>query len=54
MFTVFNFHHKIKYDHNIDPDLIHVSDDYGGFVKTSSRSLIHVYPPLRKDLIPDS
>lgn len=28
MFTVFNFRHKIKYDHNIDPDLIHVSDDY--------------------------
>lgn len=52
MFTVFNFRHKIKYDHNIDPDLI--SDDYGGFVKTSSRSLIHVYPPLRKDLIPDN
>lgn len=33
MFTVFNFRHKIKYDHNIDPDLIHVSDDYGRFVK---------------------
>lgn len=38
MFTIFNFCHKIKYDHNIDPDLIHVSDDYGRFVETSSRS----------------
>lgn len=42
----------------IDTDLVYlhnyVSDDHGRFVKTSSRSLMHVYPPLRKDLIPDN
>lgn len=55
MFTEFNFRRKIKYDHTIDQDfIIHLSDDYGRFVNTSSRSLIHVYPPLRKDLISDN
>lgn len=39
MLTVFNFRHKIKYDHNIDPDLIHVSDDYGRFVKKQVQDL---------------
>lgn len=54
MFIVFNFRYKIKYDYNIDLDLIYVSDDYGGFVKISLRFLIYVYLFLRKDLIFDS
>lgn len=33
MFIIFNFCYKIKYDYNIDLDLIYVSDDYGRFVK---------------------